>query len=83
MIQHENCFLLEPKQKEPYLLLESNPKLFYESFEEKDDSTLPFAPQEAVDYYTKLYTPRQSIDDHFVPNTQFPNVLQKGKYGPL
>ena len=59
MIQHEKGFRLECKQEESYLLLESNPKLFWKSFEEKDDSILPFTPQEVVDYYTKIYTSRQ------------------------
>ena len=77
IIQHKKHFHLERKQEELYLLLQNDPKLFWKGFEEKDDSTLPFTPQEAMDYYTKLYTSRQSINDHFVSNTQFPNVFTK------
>ena len=47
---------------------QSDPKLFWKSFEEKYYSTLPCMPQEALDYCTKLYTLGQSINDHFVPN---------------
>ena len=45
-----------------------------DEFEEKDDSTLPFMPQEALFYCTKLYTSWQSINNQFIPNTQLPNV---------
>ena len=79
MIRHKKCSYLERKQKELHLLLKSDPKLFWKSFEEKDDSTLPFTPQEAIDYCTKLYTSGQSINDHFVPNIQLPNVFTKGE----
>ena len=79
MIRHKKRSYLERKQKELHLLLKRDPKLFWKSFEEKDDLTLPFTPQEAVDYCTKLYTSGQSINDHFVPNTQLPNVFTKGE----
>ena len=69
---------MERKQKELHLLLKSDPKLFWKSFEEKDDSTLSFTPQEVVDYCTKLYTLGQSIIDHFVPNIQLPDVFIVG-----
>jgi hypothetical protein len=52
-----------------------------EELEEKVDSTLPFMPQEVVDYCTKSYNLEQSIIDHFVPNIQLPNVFIVGKHG--
>ena len=49
-------------------LLKPDPNLFWKSFEEKDDLTLPFTSQEAIDYCTKSYTSGQSLNDDFVPN---------------
>ena len=75
LIWHKKHSYLKHKQKDP--------KLFQRSFKEKDDSTLPFTPQEAIDYCTKLYTLGQSINIHFIPNAQLPDDFTKGTYGPL
>ena len=63
--------------KDVHLLLKSDPKLFWKSFEEKDDSTITFTPQRAIDYCTKLYTSGQGINDHFVPAIQLPDIFTK------
>jgi hypothetical protein len=34
-----------------------------------------FTSQEAVDYYTKLCTARESINGHFAPNTRLSKVF--------
>ena len=39
MIQYKKCSYLECKQKEPHLLLKSNSRIFWKSFEEKYDLT--------------------------------------------
>ena len=79
MIRYKKRSYLERKWKKLNLLLENYPFLFWKSFEENDDLTLPFTPQEVVVYCTKLYTSCQSINDHFVPLIQVPNVFTKGE----
>lgn len=58
---------------------QSDPILFWKSFEEKDYLTLPFTPQEAIDYCTCLYTSVESINDHFVPIIQLLDVFIVGE----
>ena len=79
MIRHKKHFYLECKHKDLHLLLNSDPRLFWKSCEEKLDSTLPFTPQEAIDYCTKLCALGQIINDHFVPTIELPNVFKEGE----
>jgi hypothetical protein len=58
--------------------LSNDPKLFWKSFEGKDDSTLPITPQEAIHNCTKLYTSCQSINDRIVPTIQLLDVFIEG-----
>ena len=82
MIRYKKHSYLEHKRKELHLLLKSDPNLFWKSFEEIDEPTLPFTPHEAVGYCTNLYTSCQSINDHFVPIIHLPNVYIGGNMGP-
>ena len=77
IVRYKKRSYLEHKQKELHLIFKRNPKLFWKSFKENDDSTLPFMPQEAIDYCTKLYTSHQSINDRFVPTIQLLDVFAK------
>ena len=61
-----------------HLPLKSDPNYFGRSLKGKDDSTLPFTPQEAVDYCTKKCTLRQNTNDHVVLNIQLLHVFTKG-----
>jgi hypothetical protein len=69
IIWHKKRSHLEHKQKDLHLLLESDPKILWKSFEE-------------IDYCTKIYTLGQSINDHFVLVIQVPNDLQGGNMDP-
>jgi hypothetical protein len=71
---------LECKQKD-YLLLMSDPKLFWKSFEEKDESTLPITPQKAIDT-TQKYTPCDKVSMIILSQTlNFQMFLHKGNMG--
>ena len=78
MIQFKKCFYLERKQKGLHRPLKSDPNYFGRCLKKKMIRTLPFTPQEAVDYCTKLYTSRQIINDHVVMNIQLFHVFTVG-----
>ena len=54
----------------------------WKNFEEKYVLTLSFTPQEAIDYYTKLYASRQSNINHFDPTFNFKVFYNRGIMGP-
>ena len=59
--------------------LSNDPKLFWKTFEEEDNSNLPFTPQEAIHNCTKLYPSCQSINDHIVPTIQLLDDFIEGE----
>lgn len=70
IIRHKKRSYLEYKQKDLHLLLEQN-------VEEEGDSTLPFTPQEAIDYCTKSYTFGQTNNAHLFQTFNFKMFLQR------
>jgi len=56
-------------------LLEKDPQLFWKSL--KDNSTLPFTPQEALYYCTKMYTFGEIVCGYFVLNSQLSKNINK------